>query len=73
MTPLMQDELRYRRRVRRLNAITSALIGLAAFLFVVFVFVEAAVGCGQVTHYADGTWATNECAFINHPVQTGRW
>ena len=48
MTPLMQDELRYRRRVRRLNAITSALIGLAAFMFVVFVFVEAAVGCGEV-------------------------
>jgi len=69
----MQDELRYRRRVRRPNAITSALNGSAASMCAVVVFVEAAVGCGQVTHYADGTWATNECAFINHPVQTGRW
>ena len=30
-------------------------------VFVVYVVVNVATGCGEPTYYADGTWATGEC------------
>jgi hypothetical protein len=44
---------------------------LAATLMVVVV--EWLAGCGEVTNYADGTWRTNECVFMESPQISGRW
>lgn len=45
---------------------------LAAVLFAV-TLVEWSAGCGEVTYYADRTWETNECVFMDREVKRGTW
>ncbi len=42
-------------------------------LLIGVIFLEWMVGCGQVTYFADGTWATNECIWAGREMQTGTW
>ena len=41
--------------------------------FIAFLLLEWLAGCGEVTHFADGTWRTNECIFLNADIKTGVW
>ena len=56
--------------VRALGA--TALAALFSAL-VALVLIEWAVGCGEITYHADGTWTTNECAFLPHKQARGEW
>ena len=35
--------------------------------------IVGSVGCGEVTYHADGTWTTNESAFLPHKQARGEW
>ena len=56
--------------VRALGA--TALAALFSAL-VALVLIEWSVGCGEITYHADGTWTTNECAFLPHKQARGEW
>ena len=45
---------------------------LAVVLFAV-TLVEWSAGCGEATYYADRTWETNECVFMDIEVKRGTW
>jgi len=54
---------------RLLSAALMAICGA----FIAFLLLEWLAGCGEVTHFADGTWRTNECIFLNADIKTGVW
>jgi len=37
------------------------------------VLVEFMSGCGEVTHYSDRTWVSNDCVFQDTQIQRGKW
>ena len=53
--------------------IGASALAVAFSALVALVLVEWAVGCGEVTYHADGTWTTNECAFLPHKQARGEW
>lgn len=57
------------------DQIVNALSALAFFTFTAIFFavliLEWAVGCGTVTHNADGTWQTGACVVVPHEQAKG--
>jgi hypothetical protein len=52
---------------------TKFIIIVAVGILISIVFIELAVGCGQVTYFPDRTWRSNECVFISSEISYGRW
>ena len=50
----------------------ATILVLGAMVFAL-IAIEWMAGCGEVTHYANGTWKTNQCVFYDRPIKTGRW
>ena len=46
---------------------------IASALVVGIMIIEWLAGCGEATHFADGTWVTNECLFIPYETTSGNW
>ena len=55
--------------VPAINVVLATVIAV----LVTVVFIEAAVGCGQSVHAADGTWSTGQCVFLASSDATGLW
>jgi hypothetical protein len=53
--------------------IGASALAVAFSALVALVLIEWAVGCGEITYHADGTWVTNECVFIPHKQARGEW
>ncbi len=77
MTWRVSEELASAQRAstwqRVCSFIFNTLVGAAVAVMFAVMLMEFAVGCGEVTHFADGTWRTNECLFYPHDIQEGRW
>jgi len=52
---------------------TKFIVIVTIGLLISLVFAELAAGCGQVTHFADRTWVSNECLFLPSEISYGRW
>jgi len=72
------------RRGRRLGAVKANLAWMirtfvhmlavaAAGTALAFLALEWVIGCGEVTYFADGSWATNECVLLPSAEASGRW
>mgnify|MGYP003155311463 CR=1 FL=1 len=51
----------------------SVFIFALAISFLVVLFIEWAVGCGEKTYNKDRTWQTNSCVFLPHKIKQGNW
>jgi len=70
-SPLTRRRLRHDRVTKLLSAL---IIGSMSAAFIVLIGVEIAVGCGQISYYPDGSWATNKCVWLNNPNhRSGEW
>jgi hypothetical protein len=53
--------------------IIKGVVILAAAGGLALIILELMAGCGQVTYLPDNTWKSNECLFLPHEINYGRW